>query len=377
MAKKSVAVIFGGKSGEHEVSLVSATAIIGALEALGYRVIPVGITKEGRWIISGDPLNLLKSGREPEYDERVFLSPDPLTGGLVVMKNQGSGYVFDRIVRPDILFPVLHGSYGEDGSIQGLFELSEIPYVGCSVQPNACAMDKIIMKRLFSAAGLPVAPSADFTRSRWRREKETVIGLCELLGYDLFVKPANTGSSVGISKAHNRGELEAAVEEAARYDFRIQVERAVPYVREIEVAVLGSETPMVSVPGEVVPCNEFYDYHAKYEAGRSETLVPAPLDADRSERIREMALAGYRALGCDGMARVDFLLNDRTGEIFINEANTMPGFTSISMYPKLMEAAGVPYTKLMEELIDLALERRQLRRENETGAKLTSEWYTK
>ena len=374
--QKTIAVIFGGISGEHEVSLVSANSIISVLKNRGYNILPIGISRDGRWIIAEDPLETLRLNKKIPQNELVFLSTDPNIKGLVVLKqNENGEYIFDRTIQIDIIFPVLHGTYGEDGVIQGLFELSGIPYIGCGVTACACGMDKIVMKRLFKCAGLNVTEDIYFYRMTWQKDKASIISKCETLGYPLFVKPANTGSSVGISKAHNKIELEKAIDLACEYDIRIQVETSVEKAREIEVAVLGNSEPRASIPGEIVPSNEFYDYEAKYESGKSKALVPAEINEKLQEEIRFKAKTAYTAIGCEGLARVDFLLDPKTEELFINEVNTLPGFTSISMYPTLWGATGIPYEELLDRLIYLALERFAERKKNSVKGGNKTSWY--
>jgi D-alanine-D-alanine ligase len=265
----------------------------------------------------------------------------------------------------DIIFPVLHGPYGEDGTVQGLLELANLPYVGCGVLASACAMDKVVAKKLFAMAGLPQAGYEVVARQRWRAEPDRALDQVEAaLGYPVFVKPANLGSSVGISKARSRVELAAALEEAARYDRKLLVEEAVANTREIEVSVLGNETPVASVPGEIVPGNEFYDYNAKYVDDSSTLLIPAALDEATVRLVQGYAIAAFRALDCEGLARVDFLMDGKSGAVFVNEVNTMPGFTRISMYPKLWEASGIAYPELVDRLVRLGLARFADRQEN-------------
>lgn len=376
ITKKTIGVIFGGISGEHEVSLVSAESIISVMKNRGYNIVPIGISRDGKWLISGDPLETLRFNKNIPQDELVFLSTDPSVKGLVVLKRDDSGdYKFDRTVQIDIIFPVLHGTYGEDGVIQGLFELSGLPYIGCGVTACACGMDKIVMKRLFSSAGLNVVKDIYFHRASWQKDKDSIISKCEDLGYPLFVKPANTGSSVGISKANNRSKLEKAIEKACEYDIKIQVETSVEKAREIEVAVLGNYEPIASIPGEIIPSNEFYDYEAKYESGQSKTLIPANINEKLQEEIRLKAKIAYNAIGCEGLARVDFLLDPKTEELFINEVNTLPGFTSISMYSALWGATGIPYEELIDRLIYLALERFAERKKNSVKGGNKTSWF--
>jgi D-alanine-D-alanine ligase len=357
--KLRVALIFGGRSGEHEVSLMSAQGVMAALDKDKYEVVPVGITKEGRWLASGDPMKALSSGVAAASNP-VMLLAEPSQRGLMRLeeREQEEGLSAIRLSQVDVIFPILHGPYGEDGTVQGLLELAGIPYVGAGVAASAVGMDKAIFKDIMRAHGLPVAPYLVIKRKEWEKHPEATVNQIEAeIGYDCFVKPANLGSSVGISKAHDRAELCAALAEAATYDRKMLVEVAVD-AREIEVSVLGNDEPIASVPGEIVPCNEFYDYSAKYLDEESELLIPAPLPAETADEIRRMAVDAYLAIDCAGMARADFLLDRKTGQTYINEVNTLPGFTPISMYPKLWEATGISYPDLIDRLIELALERK-------------------
>ena len=360
MSKKiKVGVIFGGKSGEHEISLISARSVMNAMDKEKYEIIPIGIDKQGRWLTGGDPMAELESRLQSTEQEAG--SRGQGAGG----RRQGAGKeVWDLgfdIRDLDVVFPVLHGPFGEDGTVQGLLELADIPYVGCGVAASALGMDKSLMKEIFRAKGLPVVPFRVIKRKRWDAEPEAVTNEVEAaLGYPCFVKPANLGSSVGVNKAHDRQELVRGLDDAARYDRKLLVEWAVPAAREIEVSVLGNDDPIASVPGEIIPSREFYSYEAKYiDDGdkASKLLIPAPLPQELSERARELALAAYLALDCAGMARVDFLLDGERNELYVSELNTIPGFTAISMYPKLWEASGIPYPELIDRLIELALER--------------------
>lgn len=350
-----IAVVFGGRSGEHDVSLVSARSVMSVLRGKGTAVVPIGITREGRWLTSGDPYAQLSGpAGEAGSPEDYPAVTEPPSGRRELVPG-ATGHEFPSA---DIVFPVLHGPYGEDGTIQGLLELAGVPYVGCGVLASSLAMDKIACKEVLSAHGLPVTPYQAVLRSGWEAAPSQTIDRIESsLPYPVFVKPANLGSSIGVSKAADRAGLIAALNEAARYDRRLLVELAVPSPREIECAVLGNETPEASVVGEVVPSNDFYDYAAKYIDGRSRLLIPAPLSPALSARVRELAVAAFMAIDGAGLARVDFLLSGETGELYINELNTMPGFTTISMYPKLWEASGLPYDELVQRLLDLALER--------------------
>ena len=360
MAKKKlrVGILFGGKSGEHEISLRSARSILKAIDRKKYDVVELGITKEGRWLQSGDAQRLLGVS-----SAEIVVSGN---SGLTIAAAAAEPGVGTGV---DVVFPVLHGTFGEDGTIQGLFELADIPYVGSGVLGSSAGMDKDAMKRMFFAAGLPMTPHVTLLRSEWRAEpKKAVRAIEKALQYPVFVKPANLGSSVGISKVKARAELAAAIDLAASFDRKIVVEQGVggPGVkpRELEVAVLGNDDAEASVVGEIVPAKEFYDYEAKYElngADESVSIIPAKLSAAEAKKIRAMAIAAFRACDCAGLARVDFLMapakRGKPTEIVLNEINTMPGFTSISMYPKLWEASGVPYKKLIDRLIELALER--------------------
>ena len=342
-----VMVIFGGRSGEHEVSLASADAILDALRQSGrYEVVPVGITRSGRWISSGDPMRELES--KEMAGAPVSGPPAPASEKLPA----GLGSV-------DVVFPVLHGPYGEDGTIQGLLELAGVPYVGSGVLASAVGMDKITMKKIFAHHGLPQVEWMGLTRTEWEEEGEARLREIEgALGYPCFVKPSNLGSSVGISKATDAGELRAALDAAVELDRRVIVEAAVD-VREVEVSVLGNEEPKVSVPGEiVVKANEFYDYEAKYTEGAAEVLVPADIPTGAAEEIQRIARTAYKAIDAAGMARVDFFLErGAQGHLLLNEINTIPGFTPTSVYAKLWAASGLPYERLLDRLIRLALDR--------------------
>ncbi|PKO23814.1 MAG: D-alanine--D-alanine ligase A [Chloroflexi bacterium HGW-Chloroflexi-1] len=351
--KIRVGVIFGGRSGEHEVSLASARSIMAAIDREAYDVVPLGITHAGQWLTSGDPMAVLSAGRSATLDTGLAATHPATTGRELVPG--ATGEAFPPL---DVIFPVLHGPYGEDGTVQGLFELAGVPYVGCGVLASALAMDKIASKELFAAHGLPVTAGRAVKRKAWEAEPEAVLnGLEAALGYPMFVKPANLGSSIGISKARDRDGLRAALDEAARYDRKLLVEEAVPNAREIECSVLGNDDPIASAPGEIVASNEFYDYAAKYIDGKSQLLIPAPISADIAAQVQELAVRAFRAIDGAGLARVDFLLNGVTGELYLSEINSLPGFTEISMYPKLWEASGLPYRELIDRLIELALER--------------------
>lgn len=338
------------------MSLVSAKSVMEAIDKDKFDVVPIGITKEGRWIATGDPLEALQSGRLEE-SQSVALLGDPSQRGLMRLDKKESSLTAAHVAQLSVLFPVLHGPYGEDGTVQGLLELADIPYVGAGVLGSALGMDKIAMKDIYRAHGLPVVKYLPFKRRDWQRDPDSILQRIEgELGYPCFTKPANLGSSVGIVKARNREELLAGMNEAASYDRRLLVEEGING-REIEVSVLGNDDPITSVPGEIVPCNEFYDYAAKYIDEDSELLIPAPISPELTARVRQLAVEAYLAIDCAGMARADFLLDRDSGALYISELNTIPGFTPISMYPKLWEATGLSYPELIERLIDLALER--------------------
>ncbi len=356
--KVRVGVIFGGRSGEHEVSLISARSVIEAMDRGKYEVVPVGISKDGGWLACGDPILALSSGAAAGSRPAALLA-EPSRHGIIILEAEPTRRALKAIQagRLDVVFPVLHGPYGEDGTVQGLLELAGIPYVGAGVAASAVGMDKALFKDVMRAHGLPVVPDVVIKRKDWEQlRQQTVAQIESRLGYDVFVKPANLGSSVGISKAHNREELERALDEAARYDRKLLVEQAVN-AREIEVSVLGNDDPVASVAGEIVPGNEFYDYAAKYLDGTSQLLIPAPIPEVTAARVRQLAVEAYQAIDCAGMARADFLLDRQSGAVYISEVNTIPGFTPISMYPKLWEASGISYTELLDRLIQLALER--------------------
>jgi D-alanine-D-alanine ligase len=352
--KIRLGLLFGGRSGEHEVSVTSASSVMEALNPAKYEIVPIGITREGQWRVgrgSGEPLAAVL-----EHGTPVTPSVDPSRPQLIPLDSRSGENVGYQV---DVVFPVLHGTYGEDGTVQGLLDLAAIAYVGAGVLASAAGMDKDVMKRLFRDAGLPVVPWELILRSEWEKDPRQVRKRIEKrLCYPLFVKPANLGSSVGISKVHNSSELASALDLAAGYDRKMIVENAVD-AREIECAVLGNDHPQASVPGEVVPVNEFYDYEAKYLKEGSQLLIPAPLPPRQTRRVQDLAIRAFRALDCAGMGRVDFLMDRRNKKLLVNEINTIPGFTSISMYPKLWEASGVPYSQLLDRLIELALERHQ------------------
>lgn len=361
-----VGIIFGGRSGEHEVSLRSARSVMDAIDRDKYEVLPIGITPEGHWIAGGDPYSFLTAGEAGPRPAALLGEPgDPTLKAIEPAAETGS--TMTDIASVDVIFPVLHGPFGEDGTVQGLLELADIPYVGAGVTGSAVGMDKAIFKAVMAAYGIPVLPYQLVLRSEWEADREKILDRVETaLSYPVFTKPCNLGSSVGISKARTRNELEAALTDAARYDRRLLVEQGIP-AREIELSVLGNEEPIASVPGEVIPGDEFYSYDDKYINDDAEILIPAPLDEAMTRQAQEMATAAYRAVDCAGLARVDFLLDSETGELWLNEINTIPGFTSISMYPKLWEASGLSYPELIDRLIQLALERHADKQRNETS----------
>ena len=367
--KLRIGILFGGRSGEHEVSLLSAASILKAIDKTKYEVVPIGITKQGQWITSTDAQHLLTGGAKPASapSKKVSNKSIQLSASAELVKQSGT-----LAQTLDVIFPVLHGTFGEDGTIQGLFELADIAYVGSGVLGSATGMDKSAMKQLFAAAALPQTPHVNLLRSEWKTDPKRCTKLIEKkLAYPIFVKPANLGSSVGISKVHDRSELASAMDVAASFDRKLIIEQGVggpgAKPRELEVAVLGNDAPLASVVGEIVPGAEFYDYNAKYHSDASVPIVPAELSKSESKKIREMAIAAFHACDCAGLARVDFLMEPaikakmgkkaRPARIYLNEINTMPGFTSISMYPKLWEATGLPYKQLIDRLIDLAVER--------------------
>ena len=382
MKKLRVGILFGGRSGEHEVSLLSAASILKAIDRKKYEVIPIGITKDGHWVTTGDAERLLTGetgiprtlrAGDPEATapaavlargESVIVPPVPSagkTGALVPFETHNPTH---QALSVDVIFPVLHGTFGEDGTIQGLFELAGIAYVGSGVLGSATGMDKDVMKRLFASAKLPITRHVAFLRNDWAASpKKTIARVEAALKYPVFVKPANLGSSVGISKAHDRKELGPAIELAAGFDRKIVVEQGVggkrTKAREFEVAILGNDKPEASVVGEIVPNKEFYDYEDKYLSKGAQATIPAKLTRQQAKQVQQMAITAFQACDCAGLARVDFLMDPgKTGRIYLNEINTLPGFTAISMYPKLWAASGVDYPELIHRLIQLALERR-------------------
>ncbi len=384
MKKLRVGILFGGRSGEHEVSLLSAASVLAAIDRSKYEIIPIGITRQGAWVTAAEAEKLLAEPAAPQAETPALRAGDPrqtsaaavlARGEAAVMPPQpGAGLIpfetsgapHTEAMRLDVVLPILHGTFGEDGTIQGLLELAGIPYAGSGVLGSAAGMDKDVMKRLFASAKLPIPKHVTLLRSAWQASPRKAVAAVESeLKYPLFVKPANGGSSVGISKAHDRKELTTALSLAARYDRKLVVEQAIGggrkgtgKARELEVAVLGNDKPEASVVGEIVPVKEFYDYEAKYLSEGSELVLPAKLTKQQSKQLRAMAIQAFQACDCAGLARVDFLMEPGpSGRIYLNEINTLPGFTAISMYPKLWAASGVPYPELIDRLIALALER--------------------
>jgi D-alanine-D-alanine ligase len=356
-----VGVLFGGRSGEHEISLLSARSILSAMSSDVYEVTQIAITHEGLWLVGEDILDKFSSGTQLNELTPATIFADPSRKGLYVFQVSDQEEIVELLTQLDVVFPVLHGTYGEDGTIQGLFELAEIAYVGAGVLGSSVGMDKGIFRDIMRANDIPQVDTIIVLRTDIENALDEVIGHAEALAhYPLFTKPANLGSSVGITKCLNRSDLMEGLMEAARYDRRILVEKGI-HAREIEVSVLGNDDPIASIPGEVIPSADFYSYEAKYIDDRSELLIPAPISFEISQQVRNLAVRAYRAVDCAGMARVDFLMDRDTGELFLNEMNTIPGFTKISMYPKLWEASGLSFENLVKRLIELAMERRSER----------------
>jgi D-alanine-D-alanine ligase len=394
--KIRVGILFGGRSGEHEVSLLSAASVLNAIDKTKYEVVPIGITKDGRWLtaehaerlLRGDadegartPQTTLRAG-DPEATlgaavlaagESVVVPPEPARRGVGLSPFQTDANLrraSDRAINVDVIFPVLHGTFGEDGTIQGLLELADLAYVGAGVLGSSAGMDKDVMKSLFRAAGLPIVKHVTVLRSQFEREPKKAQKLVESkLKYPVFVKPANLGSSVGISKAHDRKELGPAIAEAAKFDRKIVIEEGVGgkknKAREIECAVLGNDDPKASIAGEIIPCKEFYDYDAKYLVEGSQPVIPAKFSKSEMKTVQKLAIAAFQAVDCTGLARVDFLMDPKSRKMFVNEINTMPGFTAISMYPKLWDATGVSYPELIDRLIQLGIERHEDKKRNQ------------
>jgi D-alanine-D-alanine ligase len=388
MNKLKVGILFGGRSGEHEISLLSAASVLKAINKQKYDVVPIGITKDGRWLTDSHAERLLageKTSAESGSNlragdsqatpgavvlargEAVIVPPVPQARGLMPFESAASSG--QKGIDVDVIFPVLHGTFGEDGTIQGLFELADIPYVGAGVLGSAAGMDKDVMKQLFASAGLTIVKHVTVLRSQWEKDKKKAIKLVESkLKYPVFVKPANLGSSVGISKAHDRKELGPAIEMAAGYDRKIVIEEGVGgkkhKARELEVAILGNDEPKASTVGEIIPAAEFYDYNAKYIDEGSVPVIPARISKKQLKEVQGMAVRAFQSVDCSGLARVDFLMDPKNGKLYLNEINTMPGFTSISMYPKLWAASGLEYPDLIDRLIQLAMERAAEKKKN-------------
>jgi len=395
--KLRVGVLFGGRSGEHEISLLSAASVLNAIDKSKYEVVPIGITKEGLWVTAGHAEALLQG----KQTARALRAGDPETTSSAAVLAQGSAIVIppvpartssgqtgsgsmvpfqtgagelsrrwtDHSIQVDVMFPVLHGTFGEDGTIQGLLELADIAYVGAGVLGSACGMDKHIMKELFRGAGLPMVKHVTILRTDWEANPAKARRLIESkLKYPVFVKPANLGSSVGISKVRNRAELAPAMDEAARYDRKLVIEQGVGgkkhKAREIECSVLGNDKPTASVAGEIVPATDFYDYDAKYLDEGSQLIIPGKITKAQTKRVQQLAVQAFQAVDCSGLARVDFLMDPISQKFYVNEINTMPGFTAISMYPKLWAATGLPYPELIDRLIQLGVERHQEKKRN-------------
>jgi D-alanine-D-alanine ligase len=368
--KLRVGIIFGGRSGEHEVSLVSATSVMRALDREKYEVVPIGITPGGRWISSPRALGMLKEKAPLDREPEQFLVPEPNRRGLVAAEGNGGSTPLD------VVFPIVHSTYGEDGTLQGLLELANIPYVGAGVLASALGMDKIVQKMVFASAGLPLVRYCWCYSAACRDHPSKVTRMVEReLRYPVFVKPANTGSSVGISKVHGRRELGPALALASAFDRKVIIEQGIANAREIECSVLGNDAPEASVPGEIIPSNEFYDYDAKYVDGKSTSVIPARLPSPLARKIREIAVRAYTAIDCAGMARVDFFVTKGKAKVYLNELNTIPGFTAISMYPKMWEAAGVSFSGLLDRLIALAIERHGEMNARRTTYSPANDWY--
>ena len=388
MNKLRVGILFGGRSGEHEISLLSAASVLKAINKQKYDVVPIGITKDGRWLTDSHAERLLAGEKTPTESssnlragdpqatpgavvlakgEAVIVPPVPQAHGLMPFESAASSN--QKGIDVDVIFPVLHGTFGEDGTIQGLMELADIPYVGAGVLGSAAGMDKDIMKQLFAGAGLTIVKHVTVLRSQWEKEPKKATKLVESkLKYPVFVKPANLGSSVGISKAHDRKELGPAIEMAAGYDRKIVIEEGVGgkkhKARELEVAILGNDEPKASTVGEIIPAAEFYDYNAKYIDEGSVPVIPAKISKKQLKEVQGMAVRAFQSVDCSGLARVDFLMDPKNGKLYLNEINTMPGFTSISMYPKLWAASGLEYPDLIDRLIQLAMERAAEKKKN-------------
>jgi len=358
MAKKiDLVVIFGGRSGEHAVSLRSARSVLSVIDTTRYNIFQVGITRSGRWVTGANVLEALEQNNTTQLPGAAIFG-DPSRPGLFEVSSSPNGEKLTWISSVDIVFPILHGTYGEDGTLQGLLEMADVAYVGAGVLGSSAAMDKALFKDVLRANDIPIVPYILATRVQIEKDLHAIIEAAEKLSrYPLFVKPANMGSSVGVSKCRNRSDLQEGLLDAARYDRRILIEKGL-HAREIEVSVLGNDQPQASVPGEINPNSDFYSYAAKYLDDKSDLMIPANISPERAARIQQLAIKAYQIADCAGMARADFFLDHDTGEIYLNEINTIPGFTSISMYPKLWEASGLTYSELVDRLIELGMERK-------------------
>ena len=362
MSKKiNLGILFGGRSCEHEVSVVSAQSVLNAIDPEKYTVHLIGIDKQGHWHLGSDIDQLIenkevKSLGEGHTKERT--SSNQITLGLHYQGNlEPISETQKSLPSLDVIFPILHGTFGEDGTLQGLLELAGIPYVGCGVAASSIAMDKALAKQIFSAAGIPQSPCTIVRRADWQQDGTGILNHAEAeLGFPMFVKPANMGSSVGVSKAHDMNSLKTAITDAFQYDNKIVIEQSMENCQEVECAVLGNENPTASVVGEIIPGAEFYDYQTKYIDDKTETLIPARISEPLSEKVRSLSITAFKAIDGSGLSRVDFFANEKTGEVFLNEINTLPGFTPISMYPQLWAASGITYPALIDQLIDLAID---------------------
>jgi len=371
MARKLVvAVIFGGRSCEHEVSLESGRSVMEQLGRDKYTILPIGITPDGRWLCGGDPLGLLRDGAACNHPGSAVAAVLSGRAGIVTLHEEGADVASTPLEPIDVAFPVLHGPYGEDGTIQGLLELADIPCVGAGVAASAIAMDKCAMKLAFRAAGLPVVPYMEVRRSRWEADRQVVLEeVSERIGCPCFVKPANLGSSVGVSKVTSPEALPAALDVACRYDRKVMVEWAVD-ARELECGILGNDHAAASVVGEIIPGKEFYDYEAKYTEGLVDIVIPAHIPPALAKEVQAVALRAFASVDCAGMARVDFFLDRASGKLYLSEINTIPGFTSMSVYPRLWQASGVSYPELLDRLIELSLERHRDKKRTETRLRI-------
>lgn len=361
MKKIVVGLLFGGRSGEHEVSLRSASAVAKNLDLTKYEIVPIAIAKDGKWYGPIAIDDIIKFNPQKYKGNEVTILPQPNNKLLIKLND------FSQSIKLDVVFPIMHGTFGEDGTIQGLLELADIPYIGAGVLGSSAGMDKITMKRIFADSKLPQVKFAQVLRQEIEEDIEKVLKyINDTFTMPIFIKPANLGSSVGVSKVKNIEDLQASLLEAAKYDRKLIIEEGIE-VREIEVSVLGNDTPKASVAGEIIPCNDFYDYKAKYIDDKSTLQIPAEINKDTMEEIQQLAIEAYKAIDCAGLARVDFFINKITGKVLLNEINTLPGFTTISMYPKLWEKSGLPMPELLDQLINLAFERYNEKSKNLTN----------